>query len=86
MATHNSTLPNLARQEASSRRRRARLDSQIASLLHRMETDSDADLYYLQQQVDRKTMQVVDLTAAIACHDEAVERRQLRQALLAPKV
>ena len=86
MATHRTELPNLARQEASSRRRRARLDNQISTLLWRMDNDENIDLAYLQQQVDQKTLQVIDLTAAIACHDDAVERRELRKQLLAPKV
>ena len=80
---HTSTLPNLAMSEASNRRRRARLDRQIDSLLWRMDNDPMADGVALFQSIDLKRIQVAKLDAAIQVHVDAAERRQLRRELLA---
>ena len=82
MAQHTTTLPNLAKVEASNRRRRARLDNQISSLVWRMANDEMVDLAHLQQKVDEKTIAVAKLDAAIQVHVDAAERRMLRRELL----
>ena len=79
---HTTNLPNLAASEASNRRRRARLDRQIDSLLWRMDNDPMADGVALFQSIDLKRIQVSKLDAAIQCHVDAAERRQLRRELL----
>lgn len=82
MATHTSSLPNLAATEASHRRRRARLDRRIDTLLHRMENDEMADGVALFQSIDKLRLQVATLDAAIQVHVDAAERRELRRELL----
>ena len=78
-----STLPNLVRQEIGLRQKRARLDSRIAKLVWRMETDPLADGAGLFESIDKIRLQIKDLDAAIQCHVDAAERRQLRRELLA---
>ncbi len=82
VVTHTSSLPNLAMSEVALRRKRARKDRLVAKLVWRMETDPAAHGALLHEKMDKVRLQISDLDAAIQCHVDAAERRQLRRELL----